>query len=50
MSDLEQREFALREADRMRIEASIMRQLGFKALARFLQNNADCAMRWAARL
>ena len=49
MNDSEQREFALREADRMRIMASEMKQCGFSELARFLQKNADAAMKWAAR-
>ncbi len=34
-------EFALREADRMTIEASHMRQLGFRALAAALQEGLE---------
>lgn len=49
MSDSEQREAALREADRMRILASQYKQLGFKELARFLNKNAEAALKWAAR-
>jgi len=49
MSDLEQRERALREADRMNILASQYRQLGFKELARYLKKNAENALKWAAR-
>lgn len=49
MSDEEIREFALREADRMRILSSEMRQSGFLQLAKFLNKNADKAMKWVAR-
>ena len=45
-----QAERALDEADRMRIEASRMRQLGFKEIARFLDSNANAAMKWAANI
>ena len=49
MTDQEERECALREADRMQIQASEMRQLGFLELARWLKKNADNALKWAAR-
>ena len=49
MTDKEQREFALREADRYRIWASQLQQIGAVEYARFLRKNADAAMKWAAR-
>lgn len=49
VTDHEEREFALREADRMKILASQYRQLGFKELARHLDTNADRAREWAVR-
>lgn len=42
-------EAALDEADRMRIIASEMKQLGFKRVANWLNKNADKAMMWAAK-
>lgn len=47
MTDAEQRERALDEASRMRMLASRYRQMGVKALARFLKENADAAMKWS---
>ena len=47
--DERQRELALDEASRMRVLASEMRQMGFIETARFLQKNADAAMKWAGR-
>ena len=44
---LVQYECALREHDRMRILASECVQLGFLELARFLDDNAAGAMKWA---
>jgi hypothetical protein len=49
MTDDEEREFALREADRMRVLASQYRQLGFPVLSAWLRQNADAALRWAGR-
>ena len=50
MTDAEEREFALREHDRMVILASEIRQLGmFPALAQYLKDNAAAAFRWATR-
>ena len=49
MTDEEAREFALRESDRMKILASEYRQMEFKELARWMQKNAEGALRWAAR-
>ena len=49
MTDERQREAALDEANRMRVMASQMKQLGFTELARFLKKNADDAMKWASR-
>ena len=44
----EQRELALREADRMRLLAGQYKQYGFVELAQFLRKSADAAMKWAA--
>ena len=49
MTDAAQREYALKESDRMRILASQYRQMGFKELSRWLRKNADDAMKWAGR-
>lgn len=49
MGDQEQRELALEEASRMRINASRLQQMGFTETARWLRKNADAAMKWAAR-
>jgi hypothetical protein len=49
MTDEEEREWALKEADRMRIMASQVKQCGFIEYARWLRKNADNAMKWAAR-
>lgn len=49
VTDEQDREFALREADRMRIWASRLKQIGAVEYARFLRRNADDAMKWAAR-
>ena len=49
IADEARREFALKEADRMRILASQYRQMGFKELARWLRKNADDAMKWVGR-
>ena len=49
MTDAEEREWALTEADRMTILASAYKQLGFKELARWLKTQADGALKWAAR-
>jgi hypothetical protein len=40
-------DFALREADRLTIEASHARQLGFRELARWLRAQAAGAREWA---
>lgn len=50
MTDHERAEWALTEADAMKIKASEARQMGFKELARWLDKNADAARRWAASL
>lgn len=50
LTEQEQWDRALAESDRMRIEASKYRQLGFPELARFLNKQADAALKWAARL
>lgn len=44
MMDHDEREVALREADRMTIEASHAKQMGFVALAAFLRDNAKKAL------
>lgn len=49
MTDEQEREFALDEANRYRIMASEYAQMGLKELARWLRRNADQAMKWAAR-
>ena len=49
MPEKEKIEWALDEADRMRVAASQYRQLGFIELARFLRKNADDARRRAAK-
>ena len=40
---------ALKCSDEMKIKASQYRQMGFPALARDLEKNADAALKWAAR-
>lgn len=47
-SDIEQANRALREADRMAILASEMRQMGFTEIAKFLRENSRKALKWAA--
>jgi hypothetical protein len=42
-------EFAERESARMRILASQYRQMGFRALALWLDRNADRALKWIAK-
>lgn len=49
MSNESKAEAALKESDRMRIEASQAKQLGFKELARFLNKQADAALKWASK-
>jgi hypothetical protein len=48
MTEPEAKEIALVESDRMRIQASIYRQMGFKELARFLDKNAEAALKFAS--
>lgn len=47
MTKSEEAEAALRESDRMRIQASQYRQLGFYTLARWINQNADAALKFA---
>ena len=47
MTKSEEAEAALRESDRMRILASQYRQLGFSTLARWINQNADAALKFA---
>ena len=49
MTDAEEREAALRQADLDNIRASEARQLGFREYARWLKANADAALKFAAR-
>lgn len=47
MNQAEEAEAAMKESDRMRILASQYRQLGFYALARWMNQNADAALKFA---
>jgi hypothetical protein len=44
----DQEEFLLREHDRLKIDASHMRQLEFLELSRWLNKNADAALKLAS--
>lgn len=49
ISDQGLREIALDQAMKMRLEAGWAKQMGMHAMAAWLRNNADAAMKWAAR-
>ena len=49
MRDSVLREIALEQAGKMRIQASHAEQMGLRNLSVWLRQNADAAMKWAAR-